>query len=149
MNIIALLASVVTSWWPCQLSTFSALVPPGCLEVPLRPPPPPSGDAGQERSSIPHLKMDGACGNRRHWGITCSPTILDPPSVGSGPIHFRTVPQDALDMVLTDLGNVQLRGLPGPLHMFQALPRGLLAMRRFPPLRVDQVVPQSLQSWYG
>eukprot|EP00667_Euglena_gracilis_P000913 EG_transcript_913 len=37
----------------------------------------------------------------------------------------------------TDLGTHSLRGLAEPVHLFQLLPTGPLACRRFPPLRLD------------
>eukprot|EP00667_Euglena_gracilis_P024501 EG_transcript_28243 len=44
---------------------------------------------------------------------------------------------DVPDVKWTDLGVHALRGLPEPLHLFQALPVGLLACRTFPPLRLN------------
>eukprot|EP00667_Euglena_gracilis_P000996 EG_transcript_997 len=41
--------------------------------------------------------------------------------------------------VWTDLGPQELRGLSEPLHLHQVLPEGLLAERRFPPLRISRV----------
>eukprot|EP00667_Euglena_gracilis_P001995 EG_transcript_1997 len=40
-------------------------------------------------------------------------------------------------VVWTDLGMQLLRGLAEPIRLYQALPDGVLAQRRFPPLRID------------
>eukprot|EP00668_Euglena_longa_P009168 GGOE01011061.1.p1 GENE.GGOE01011061.1~~GGOE01011061.1.p1 ORF type:complete len:1225 (-),score=408.76 GGOE01011061.1:1387-4929(-) len=41
--------------------------------------------------------------------------------------------------VWMDLGLQVLRGLSEPLHLYQVLPEGVLAKRRFPPLRISRV----------
>eukprot|EP00668_Euglena_longa_P009328 GGOE01011255.1.p1 GENE.GGOE01011255.1~~GGOE01011255.1.p1 ORF type:complete len:348 (-),score=78.71 GGOE01011255.1:1115-2128(-) len=47
--------------------------------------------------------------------------------------------------VWTDLGPQLLRGLTEPIHLWQVLPAGELAKRRFPPLRIEKAhgVPQA------
>ena len=57
--------------------------------------------------------------------------------VGMSQTMYEAVRNKSPNVVFTDLGPVELRGLPEPLHMWQALPQSL-AGRTFPALRVDK-----------
>eukprot|EP00667_Euglena_gracilis_P000635 EG_transcript_635 len=52
---------------------------------------------------------------------------------------YRLVHGHVPGTVWTDLGSHVLRGLKEPLHLYQVLPEGALAERRFPPLRLNRV----------
>eukprot|EP00668_Euglena_longa_P010897 GGOE01013212.1.p1 GENE.GGOE01013212.1~~GGOE01013212.1.p1 ORF type:complete len:370 (-),score=105.86 GGOE01013212.1:258-1325(-) len=58
--------------------------------------------------------------------------------VGVSQEVFDAVQDSLSDVVWCDLGCQPLRGLTEGTHLFQALPAGPLACRKFPPLRLDR-----------
>eukprot|EP00669_Euglena_mutabilis_P004837 TRINITY_DN1619_c0_g1_i5.p1 TRINITY_DN1619_c0_g1~~TRINITY_DN1619_c0_g1_i5.p1 ORF type:complete len:351 (-),score=100.42 TRINITY_DN1619_c0_g1_i5:562-1614(-) len=63
-----------------------------------------------------------------------------------GQIGVSQAVRDALggtfpDSEWQDLGPQLLKGLTAPIHLYQVLPAGILARRRFPPLRIDKEPP--------
>eukprot|EP00668_Euglena_longa_P009169 GGOE01011062.1.p1 GENE.GGOE01011062.1~~GGOE01011062.1.p1 ORF type:complete len:1207 (-),score=363.43 GGOE01011062.1:1194-4682(-) len=59
--------------------------------------------------------------------------------VGVSEAVHRAVGGQMAGSVWTDLGLHVLRGLSEPQHLYQVLPEGVLAERRFPPLRISRV----------
>eukprot|EP00667_Euglena_gracilis_P000421 EG_transcript_421 len=51
---------------------------------------------------------------------------------------YRAVDGNVPDCVWTELGPHVLRGLSEPVFLYQVLPEGVLARRRFPPLRIQR-----------
>eukprot|EP00668_Euglena_longa_P007456 GGOE01008930.1.p1 GENE.GGOE01008930.1~~GGOE01008930.1.p1 ORF type:complete len:860 (-),score=260.68 GGOE01008930.1:746-3265(-) len=59
--------------------------------------------------------------------------------IGVSEAVYRAAGGRIAGSVWTSLGPQVLRGLSDPIFLYQVLPEGLLARRRFPPLRIDRV----------
>eukprot|EP00668_Euglena_longa_P042837 GGOE01056714.1.p1 GENE.GGOE01056714.1~~GGOE01056714.1.p1 ORF type:complete len:382 (-),score=123.15 GGOE01056714.1:812-1813(-) len=57
--------------------------------------------------------------------------------IGMSEVVYDMVQRNFSEVVWSDLGCPPLRGLSEPIHLYQALPAGPLAGRKFPPLRID------------
>eukprot|EP00668_Euglena_longa_P036039 GGOE01046301.1.p1 GENE.GGOE01046301.1~~GGOE01046301.1.p1 ORF type:complete len:383 (-),score=124.99 GGOE01046301.1:1696-2802(-) len=89
------------------------------------------------------IKMDPVSKGYDYYGTVVNTaarieSVCHGGQIGVSQAVYNAVEGSLSDVIWTDLGWQMLRGLSEPIHLFQALPAGPLAVRTFPPLRLER-----------